>query len=230
VAAQCVTLLGTVFAFAVKRGLRAENPAHGIKKPPVRKMNRFLSEREFAQLAAALDAELKYSLNPFAVAAIMLLVMTGCRKGEILSLEWTEVDFENRCLRLRESKSGAKIVYLNSLAVAVLMKLPREVGNPLVIGGSKKGAGIVGIDKVWSRVRADAGLIDVRIHDLRHSFASIGVRNGLNLPVLGALLGHKHTITTSRYAHLSDDPVREAAERIGRQIADAMVSSAPHRR
>jgi integrase len=217
-----VTLLGTIFTFAVRRKLCAENPAHGIKKPPVRKLERFLSEQELARLAGALELEARLSGNHFPVAAIKLLLLTGCRKGEILNLRWDEVDFQNNCLRLRDSKTGQKIVYLNAPSLLVLQQLPRDQDNPAVIGGTRKHFGIAGIDKVWGRIRKRAELPDVRIHDLRHSFASIGVKGGLSLPILGVLLGHKHVSTTARYAHLSDDPVRAANELIGARIAHAM--------
>ena len=134
------------------------------------------------------------------------------------------MDFSNSCLRLPDSKTGAKIVYLNAPALAVLKMIPRETNNPLVIGGTKKGQGILGIDKVWSRVRTSAELSDVRLHDLRHSFASVGVKGGLSLPILGALLGHKHSMTTARYAHLSDHPIRAANEIIGARLVAAMAS------
>lgn len=223
VAAQCVTLLGTLLAFAVRRGYRNDNPAHGIKKPPVRKLERFLSDTELARLATALDAESNDG-NPYAAATIKLLLFTGCRKGEILGLLWQHVDFENACLRLPDSKTGAKIVYLNAPALAVLQKLPRRLDNPHVIIGARKGLPLVGIDKAWSRVQRRADLRGVRLHDLRHSFASVGARGGLNLPVIGALLGHKHTSTTARYAHLSADPIRAANEVIGARIEAAMTA------
>ena len=218
-AAQCVTLLSTIFSFAISRGIVKENPAKGVKKPPVKKMERFLSEQELARLSVVLEAEFAESSNPFPTAAIKLLLLTGCRKGEILALEWQSVDFANSCLRIPDSKTGAKIVYLNAPARAILQTLPREADNPLVIGGTKKGLGVLGIDKVWSRVRSRAELSDVRLHDLRHSFASVGVAGGLSLPILGALLGHRNAVTTARYAHLSDHPIRAANEMIGARIA-----------
>ena len=101
--------MGTVLAFAVARGLRSDNPARGVKKPPVRKMERFLSEDEIARLAAALDAESNRTGNPYPAAAIKLLLLTGGRRGEILGLQWQHVDFERQCLRLPDSKTGAKV-------------------------------------------------------------------------------------------------------------------------
>jgi integrase len=223
-AAQCVTLLGTLFAFAVRRGLRPDNPAHGVEKPPVRKMQRFLSEQEITRLAAALDAEESASGNPFPVGAIKLLLFTGCRRSEIMGLRWQHVDFERgrEGLRLPDSKTGEKTVHLNAPALAVLNKLPRIGGNPFVIAGTRDGAAFGGLDKVWSRVRKAAGLDGVRLHDLRHSFASVAAAGGASLPIIGAMLGHKHAATTSIYAHLSADPVRAANEAVGKRIVAAM--------
>jgi integrase len=222
VAAQCVALLSTLLAFAVSRGLRSDNPARGIKKPPVRKMDRFLSEEEIARLAAALATESSRTGDPYPAAAIRLLLLTGGRRGEILGLRWPHVDFEQRCLRLPDSKTGAKVVYLNPPALEALARLSRVEGNPYVFPGKTERAPLGGIDKVWFRVRASAGLQGVRLHDLRHSFASMGVAGGLSLPIIGALLGHKHPATTGRYAHLSADPVRAANDVIGMRIAAAM--------
>jgi integrase len=221
-AAQCVALTGAVLAFAVARGLRKDNPAAGIKKAPVRKIERFLSEVEIARLATVLEAEKEASGNPFPVAGIKLLLLTGCRRSEIVGLCWQHVDFEHRCLRLPDSKTGAKIVYLNPPALALLAELPRVKDNPHVIAGNRKGASLVGLDKVWFRVRKAAELPDVRLHDLRHSFASVGAIGGFSLPIIGALLGHKHTATTARYAHLSADPLRAANEAVGSHIEAAM--------
>ena len=218
--------MGTLLAFAVHRGLRKDNPAHGVKKPAIRKMERFLSETEIARLAAALEEQANASGNPYPAAAIKLLLLTGCRRSEILGLQWQQVDFERQCLRLPDSKTGAKVVYLNAPAIAVLQGLPRVEDNPHVIVGTLQGAALVGIDKIWFSVRKRAGLDDVRLHDLRHSFASVGVIGGLSLPVIGALLGHKHAMTTARYAHLSADPIRAANEAVGAQIAAAMANSA----
>jgi site-specific recombinase XerD len=222
VAAQCVTLLGTLLAFSVKRDIRADNPAHGVKKPVVRKMERFLSETEIARLARALDEEIEASGNPFPVAAVKLLLLTGCRRGEILSLKWQHVDLERQCLRLADSKTGGKVIYLNAPAIAVLQGLPHVKANPHVIVGATATGPLIGINKIWERIRARAHLDGVRLHDLRHSFASVGAIGGLSLPVIGALLGHKHATTTARYAHLSADPVRAANEAVGARITAAM--------
>jgi integrase len=216
---QCLAVLGAVYSFAVRRGLCKANPTSGVKKPPIRKMERFLSEIEVKALSDALAREEKASGTLHLSAAIKLLLLTGCRKGEILDLHWRDVDFDNRCLRLRDSKTGAKIIYLNDSALNILRSLPKVDGNPFVIVGSKIESGHAGIDGAWHRVRRGAKLTDVRLHDLRHSFASIAVKNGLSLPIVGALLGHKHPVTTMRYAHLAAEPLRSAVDAIGTNIA-----------
>jgi integrase len=222
-AAQCVALVSTILGFAATRGLCTNNPARGVKKAPVRKVERFLSEAEIARLAAAIDAEAARSGNPYPAAAIKLLMLTGCRRGEIVNLRWEHVDFERECLRLPDSKTGAKVVYLNAPARAVLQDLPRMAGNPRVIPGMRVGGAGPALDKVWFRIRHAAALDDVRLHDLRHSFASVGAAGGLSLPIIGALLGHKHAATTARYAHLSADPLRAANDAVGARIAAAMT-------
>jgi integrase len=223
VAAQCVTLLGTIMQFAIGRGLRTDNPAHGIKKPPVRRMQRFLSAEEIARLGAALKTETETS--PFDCAAIALLLLTGCRKSEVLTLKWTYVDFERGLFALPDSKTREKVVYLNAPAVKLLKQIPRVTGNPYVIVGMRNSSHSMALDKVWSRVRRRAELEDVRLHDLRHSFASIGAGAALGLPIIGMLLGHSQPQTTARYAHLDADPVRRASNMIGNTIAAAMGDS-----
>jgi integrase len=155
------------------------------------------------------------------LAFFKLLLLTGARRGEIIGLQWQNVDFDRKCLRLPDSKTGAKVIFLNEPALEVIRSLHRLKNNLHVISGTRAGAAFVGIDKVWARVRVFAELLGVRLHDLRHSFASMGVADGLSLPVIGALLGHKHAATTSRYAHLAADPLRAANEAVGARIAAA---------
>jgi integrase len=222
VAAQCVALASTVLKFAVDRGLRRDNPASGVKKPAVRKMQRFLSEAELRRLADELNLEDDAGAPPHPLAAIRLLALTGCRRGEIVGLRWRNVDFERRLLHLEDSKTREKIIYLSPAAVDVLREIPRVQGNDFVIAGTLAGRPSAAVDKVWARVRARAGLKDVRLHDLRHTFASVGAGASIGLPVIGRLLGHSQTSTTARYAHLGVDPVRQAADAIGTTIAAAM--------
>ncbi|MBF0308911.1 MAG: site-specific integrase [Magnetococcales bacterium] len=219
---RVVALLGGVFTFAIERGLRANNPAHGLKKYPEQKRERFLSGEELARLGEALREAEQEGVNPTAIAALRLLLLTGMRRGEVLTLQWSHVDFERSCLRLPDSKTGAKAVHLGAAALELLAGLPRIHGEPFVFPGSIPGQPLVGLPRVWLKIRDRAGLSDVRIHDTRHGFASVGVTSGMGLPIIGALLGHTQASTTQRYAHLSADPLKLAADRISGTIAAAL--------
>ena len=221
-ATRTLGLLGGIFAFAVDRGLRPDNPARGVKRFKGRKSERFLSFAELTRLGETLIVMEREGENPSAIAAIRLLSLTGARKSEILTLEWEHVDFERACLRLTDSKTGAKVIPLGAPALELLALLPRLEGNPHVLPGEKKGAHFVGLPRAWGRIKARAGLNDVRLHDLRHSFASVAAGAGDSLILIGALLGHRSQATTQRYAHLSDDPLRAAADRTSGRIAAAM--------
>ncbi len=189
-------------------------------------MERFLSNEELARLGEVLaEAERTRTEIPSAIAAIRLLLFTGCRRSEILTLKWEHVDFERQCLRLPESKTGSKTVYLSPPALEVLTGIDREEGSPYVITGAKPGSHLVNLTKPWQRIRKKAELEGVRIHDLRHSFASMAVAGGLSLPVIGALLGHTQPATTHRYAHLAADPLKQAANLTGNRIAAAMAGA-----
>jgi integrase len=222
VAAQCVTLAATILQFALMRKLRDDNPARGIKKPPVRKLQRFLSPTELGRLADALKAYLDGGGNIYPAAAIRLLALTGARRSEILNLRWREVDLERGVLVLPDSKTGAKLVHLSPPAVEILTNLPHKDVNDFVIAGGKEGAPYQSLNAIWEDVRAAAGLPDIRLHDLRHTYASVGAGASLGLPIIGKLLGHTQAQTTARYAHLADDPLRKASNTIGATIAAAM--------
>lgn len=151
-----------------------------------------------------------------------ILLLTGARLGEILELRWKHVDLERALLLLPDSKTGQKPIFLNQAALDILSRLDRIAGNPFVIVGSVPGTHLVNLQKPWGRIRKLAGLDDVRIHDLRHSFASIAASSGASLPLIGKLLGHTQPQTTNRYAHLVADPVRELNETIGATLASAL--------
>lgn len=161
-------------------------------------------------------------VSPQAVAALRLLVFTGARMGEVLGLRWEWIDLGRGVVRLPDSKTGAKTIHLAPPALAVLAALPRIEGNPHVIVGGVAGAALVNLEKPWRTIRKAAGLDDVRIHDLRHAFASVAAAAGLGLPIIGKMLGHTQAQTTARYAHLSNDPVAAAAATVASKIADAM--------
>ena len=217
-------LTAAMMTLAERWGLRQEggNPCRNIEKFKERSRERFLSEAEIARLGEALGEAEADGAPPAAVAALRLLILTGARKGEILGLQWRWVSFERSLLELPDSKTGAKVIYLNAPAAALLAGLPRIDGNPYVLPGDRAASHLVNIEKTWRRVRHAAGLDDVRLHDLRHSFAAVGASAGFSLPLLGALLGHAEVATTQRYAHLANDPVRQANEAIGARIVAAL--------
>ena len=220
---RVVALLSKMFNLAEQWGYRPDNsnPCRHIEKYKERKIERYLTGEELGRLGAALrSAETENDFAPSALAAIRLLMFTGCRKEEILSLEWRFVDLESRCLRLPDSKTGAKVVYLNEAALAVLESVERQADNPYIIVGNKPGTRLVSLKRPWEHIRNAADISDVRIHDLRHCFASIGAASGLGLPIVGALLGHKDTSTTQRYAHLDANPLRDANELIGQKLCN----------
>ncbi len=221
-ASRTVGMLGGIFSFAVRKKLCTQNPVHGVERFPDRKFERFLSDAELARLGETLAAAEQGGVNPYAVAAIRMLMFTGCRKAEVLTLRWNHIDWQHGCLRLPDSKTGAKTVALGAPAVELLHSLPRIDDNPFVFPGTKERAHLVGLQKIWQQLRSRAELPGVRLHDLRHSFASVGAASGDSLLIIGKLLGHKDAVSTQRYAHLGDDPLRSAANRISRQIAAAM--------
>jgi integrase len=218
---RALAVLSKMFNLAEAWGLRPDgsNPCRHVEKNAERGRERQLSTAELARLGDALRA---YDGAPYVPAAIKLLLFTGARLGEIIGLQWDFVDFDRGEARLPDSKTGAKTVHLPPPALAVLAQLPRIEGNPHVIVGQKEGAALVNLEKPWRAIRKAAGLPDVRLHDLRHAFASEGAAGGDSLLVIGKLLGHSQAATTARYAHLSSDPVKAAAEGIAGRIAAAL--------
>lgn len=218
-AARTVGLLGGIFSFAFDQGLVSESPVRGIKRYADKKGERFLSQQELISLGKALRDGLEGGLNPLAISILKLLIFTGARKGEIEALKWREVDFEGGYLRLEDSKTGKKVIPLNAGALDILSTISRMDGSEFVFSSSFGEGHYQGTPKVWRTIRAMADLADVRLHDLRHSFASIAVSGGASLPIIGVLLGHKNATTTHRYAHLHDDPVRNVSETTGKKLS-----------
>lgn len=225
-----------------------ENPTDGVEFFPERARERFLTKAEFGRLGKALGqaetiglpaapeirkkpkksenqkhrpktADIPIPANPYAVAAIRLLALTGCRENEILSLRWDAVDFERGHLRLEDTKTGKSVRPLGQAAAAILEAVPRIQGNPYVLPGLKPKSHLVEIKRVWYAVRFSAKLDGLRLHDLRHSFASVPAMGGESLLVVRSLLGHKNVATTERYAHLGDDPVKRVADETAGAIA-----------
>jgi len=227
---RTLALLSKMLNVAEAWGLRPanSNPCRGVKKFPEKSREGFLSTEKMMRLGAALEtAEREGKEHPSAIAIIRLLVFTGARRSEIAALQWSHVDLENRCLRLPDSKSGAKVIRLGAAAVALLAKLPR-FDSPFVFPISRKASSaaspghFIGVSHAWSRIRAMAGLAGVRLHDARHNFASWSVMGGASLHMTGTLLGHREARTTMRYAHVASDAAQVAAERVEGTIAAAL--------
>lgn len=212
---RAVSRLSTILEYGHRLAPAAAwtNPCGGISKYPERGRERFLTVAEFQRLGKALKwAEENGSISPVALSALRILILTGARLREILDLKWSEVDFERSCLRKETSKTGKKVIPVGAAVVTELRSLEKLRESEWVFPGGRQGRPLGNLWRPWKEIRARAGLHDVRLHDLRHSFASVGVGTGLSLPVVGAALGHRSPTTTQRYAHLADDPVRHGVE------------------
>ena len=221
-------ILSRILNHAIICGHIATNPVRGVRRNPRRKMTRFLSREEIRRLHAVLDACVA-ERPVYAPAAdiIRLLLLTGCRRGEILNLQWREVGED--ILELVDSKTGPRTVFLSPKAKAVIDRQPRP-GSPWVFPSPvnrKKPRSAESVDRLWRMARKQAGIEDVRLHDLRHSVASQAVLKGVPLPVVARLLGHSQVSMTLRYAHVAEKEVEAAAERVGRVIANLCGISDP---
>lgn len=215
-------VLSKMFNLSEVWGLRTDgsNPCRHVKKYKEEKRERFLSDEEYKRLGDALrKVESEKLETQSAVNAIWLLMLTGCRLNEIMTLQWNHVDFNARELRLPDSKTGAKTVYLGTAALEKLDAIEKLDDNDFVITGKNAGSNLTDLQHPWRRIRKIAKLNDVRLHDLRHSFASHGLIVGEGLPMIGKLLGHTQIQTTARYAHLANDPIKAAADRIAERIS-----------
>jgi integrase len=242
---RVLAVIGSMYAFAARASIVSEgtNPARGIDKFKETRRERFLTSEELERLGSAIrEAESSgiawavdetksnakhvpkvnrfTQIAPSAAAALRLLLFTGCRLREILHLRWDYVDVERGCLFLPDSKTGRKTIILNAPALAVLNGLERI--SPHVIPGDDPKHPRHDLKRPWDAVTRRAGLTGVRLHDLRHTYASFGAGGGLGLPIIGRLLGHAQATTTARYAHLDNDPLRRASEAIAGQLSAAL--------
>jgi integrase len=245
-------LLSKMFQLAEEWRFRpaGSNPCRAAKRFAEHKVERYLSLEEFARLGKALGAAKTGRLvvdpeakapdkrkrggqkkvgprfeNSRAVAAIELLLLTGCRLGEVLNLRWLDIDSDRRFLLLPDSKTGAKTVYLSEAALRVVRNIQRDNGSPYLFPGKRASEPLRSIRVPWKHICRAAHLSNLRLHDLRHSFASVGAATGLSLPMIGALLGHSQPSTTARYAHLAASPLHQAVDAIGEKILGAMQLS-----
>ena len=218
---HALQLLRQILNAAVATGLIATNPTQGIKRNPRPKLTRFLSTEEIDRLHRTLDRLVdERSSRQQPADIIRLILLTGCRKGEILKLKWSEVDGD--VLRLAETKTGPRTVWLNRAASAIVLRQPR-IGSAYVFPSPANPARPrLGTPALWNRIRKEAGIEDVRVHDLRHTVASQAVAKGVALSTVARMLGHSDPKMTLRYAHVSDRDVEAAAERIGKVIETAM--------
>ncbi len=243
---RCLATISHMFEIAEKWGVRSvgSNPCRGIDRFPEKSRERFLTADELARLGDALvrasigwtdeewnaipvkDRPARQSAEDWrAITCYRLLLFTGARLSEILTLEWSWIDWGRGVARLPDSKTGAKNLPLSTPALALLKTLPKVDDNPYVLPGDTVSGHFVGIQKPWQRVRKLAKLQDVRLHDLRHGFASVAVASGDSLYLVGKVLGHRQASTTERYSHLAPDPVRAVADRNAQRIA-AMLGMA----
>lgn len=243
---RVLSALSKAFSLAELWGYRPKhsNPCHEVEKFPEVARERFLSDREFADLGDALakadTGELLIvhegksrlvRINKYALAAIRLLIFTGARRGEILGLRWEWIDWREGRANLPDSKTGRKPLMLPPPALDVLRSLESEgVSHGFVIRGgnfSDPEVQLQNLKDPWRHISQAAGLSGVRIHDLRHSFASVMIAGGASLPMIGALLGHRDVKTTQRYAHLSTDPMRSASDHAGSAIDARLKGNTP---
>lgn len=224
-ASRTVGLLGGIFKFAVARKLCAENPAKGVARFKDNKRERFLSPKELGVLGDALAAAEAQGAHPSHVAIIRLLALTGARKNEVARLRWSEVDHERGLLQLEDSKTGRKAIRLGAAARVVLSEIDATDSVYVFPDPRDPALPIRNLDWAWVCIRKRAGMDDLRIHDLRHSFASVALAGGSGLHLIGKLLGHADIATTNRYAHLADDPLQDAADRVSRSISAALSGS-----
>ena len=224
---RALAVLSKMFSLACAWGLVADgtNPCKGVRKYKEKKRERFLTRVEYRRLGQALaeaeadaEASIEGAVSPYAIAALRLLMLTGCRLNEILTLRWDDIDRTAGEFRLRDGKTGARMVPLTPTAETVLAGIERLPLNPWVIVGKQPNTHLSTITADWYRLRSRAGLDDVRIHDLRHSYASRALAAGESLSMIGKLLGHADIQSTARYAHLARETERLSAARVGGSI------------
>lgn len=221
-AARATAVLSAMLQWAAGQGYRPDNPAKGVHLNKLNKRERFLSVDELARLGEALQKAEAQGVNRQGLSIIRLLLLTGARRNEIESLQWDHVHAERGVARLPDSKTGAKSIPLGAPALSVLSAIQRREGVAWVFPAERGEGHFTGLAKIWRQVAKQAGLQGVRLHDLRHGFASAAVANGVSLFLVGKVLGHTRAETTLKYAHLNIDPLRAVADQTSRHLANAL--------
>ena len=224
---RTAAVLSKFFNWCEKNGYRERNsnPAEDLEKYKEHKRMEFLQIADIEALGQALTAlEVLGKVSFMPAAALRLLLLTGARLEEILSLKWSYLDLEASLARLPDSKTGFKVLHLPLLAVEILMSLPM-FNSEYVFPSDSKSGHLTSLRKPWAAVCTQAGLSGWRLHDLRHAFASAAVNSGASLPMIGALLGHKNSSTTARYAHVAVNPAHKIAQDTGAEISKALNSA-----
>ena len=225
-ASRTVGMLGAIFTYAIKKGLRADNPVRGVVRYADGRRDRRLSGDEYKALASALAAVAES--QPVAVAAIRFLALTGWRRGEAVNLRWSDIDRERRTVTLGDTKTGRSIRPLSHAALAVLATVPKIAGNPYVFPAAHAGKPLASLSRVFARVRAKARLgADLTPHVLRHSYASLASDAGLSEATIAALLGHRLGTITARYTHTADAVLLAAADMVANMVTDLMEGRRP---
>jgi integrase len=195
---RSINLIRKAFSLAELWGYRPKNsnPCHGIPKYPEKKKERFLTNEELEKLDSVLkEQELLGITSSYSLAAIRMLMYTGCRLSEVLTLKWEDVFWEEGYLHLKDSKTGEKTIPLNESTKTILFNLKKQERNPYVFIGEKSGTCLTTLKTAWTKIRHLAGIDDVRLHDLRHTFASLAIKQGVDLYTVSKLLGHKDVDT-----------------------------------
>src|SRR5262245_27316749 len=224
-----IATIRALLNFAIDLGLRppGSNPARGIKSYREYKRERFLSEAEIAKAADAITAaEQKGTVGPHGAAGLRLCLFTGARSGEITAIEWSHIDWQRKLIRLPDSKTNEpRTIHLSEPALEVLRGIQR-IGR-YVIAGRLPDEPYQNIRRAWIFARELVGLDDVRLHDLRHSYASLAASKGISLQTIGKLLGHRDPQTTARYAHLAADAVAAVNDELGAALSAAIAKGSP---